>query len=59
MLGLVNEYPLLPSALTTLAFRKVRMKKDEGAELYVSAENGRSAIAAMGSERFESDNIVA
>src|SRR5262245_3489475 len=59
LLGVVQEYPLLPPALTILAFRKVRMKKDEGAELYVSAENGRSAVVAMRSERFERDDAVA
>lgn len=58
LLDLLHEYPLLPPALTTLAFRKVRMKKDEGAELYVSAENGRSAVVAMRPERFESDEAV-
>ena len=59
LLGFVNEYPLLPPALATLAFRKVRMKKDEGAELYVNAENGRSAVTAMRSERFERDEALA
>lgn len=59
LLDLVNEYPLLPRSLAALAFRKVRMKKDEGAELYVSAENGRNAVVAMRSERFERDDAVA
>lgn len=59
LLGLLKEYPLLPHALTTLAFRKVRMKKDEAAELYVSAENGRSAVVGMRPERFERDEAVA
>jgi hypothetical protein len=58
LLHLVNEYHLLASALSTLAFRKVRMKRDEGAELYVSAENGRSAVVALRPERFECDEAV-
>ena len=59
LLGVVNEYPLLAPAITTLAFRKVRMKKDEGAELYVSAETDRSAVVAMRPERFKRDEAVA
>jgi hypothetical protein len=35
------------------------MRKDEGAELYVSAEHGRSAVVAMRAERFERDAPVA
>ena len=35
-------FPLLRTALTALVFRKARVKNDEGAELYVSAENGRA-----------------
>ena len=58
LLGLLDEYPLLAPALNTLAFRKVRTKKDEAAELYVSAENGRSAVVAMRPERFEQDDLV-
>jgi hypothetical protein len=58
LLGLLNEYPLLPPALNTLAFRKVRAKKDEAAELYVSVENGRSGVVAMRPERFERDAAV-
>lgn len=58
LLGLLGEYPLLASSLNTIAFRKVRTKKDEAAELYVSAENGRSGVVAMRPERFERDNAV-
>ena len=54
----LDEYPLLAPALDTLAFRKVRSKRDEAAELYVSAENGRSAVVAMRPERFERDDAV-
>jgi hypothetical protein len=59
LLGLVGEYPPLSPALTALAFRKVRVKKDEGAELYVSAAHGRTAVVAMRPERFECDETVA
>ena len=38
LLGLLNEFPRLPDALTTLAFRKARGKSEEGAELYVNRE---------------------
>ena len=58
LLGLLDEYPLIVPALSTLAFRKARTKKDEAAELYVSAENGRSAVVAMRPERFERDDAV-
>lgn len=58
LLDLASERPLLAPALNTLAFRKVRSKKDEAAELYVSAENGRSAVVAMRPERFERDETV-
>jgi hypothetical protein len=58
LLGAIKEYPLLSSSLNTLAFRKARAKKEEAAELYVSAENGRSAVVAMRPERFERDDAV-
>jgi hypothetical protein len=58
LLGLLKEYPLVAPPLNTLAFRKVRTQKDEAAELYVSTENGRSAVVAMRPERFENDAAV-
>jgi hypothetical protein len=58
LLGLLEDYPQLTSALNALAFRKVRAKKDEAAELYVSAEKGRSGVVAMRPERFERDDAV-
>ena len=58
LLSLLDEYPIIAPTLNTLAFRKVRAKKDEAAELYVSAENGRSAVVAMRPERFERDEAV-
>lgn len=58
LLDLRKEYPLIAPSLNTLAFRKARATKDEAAELYVSAENGRSGIVAMRPERFERDEAV-
>jgi hypothetical protein len=58
LLNLLNEYPLVAPALNTLAFRKVGSKKDEAVELYVSAENGCSAVVAMRPGRFEQDDAV-
>ena len=58
LLGLVFEFRLIGLTLNTLAFRKARSRKDEGAELYVSAENGRSAVVAMRPERFQRDDAV-
>ena len=53
LLGLTDEFPLLRPALSALAFRKARVKNDEGAELYVSAENGRAGVLALRVERFD------
>jgi hypothetical protein len=52
LLGVLREFALLPEALTALAVRKARLKSDEGAELYVSSENGRVGVLAMRVERF-------
>jgi hypothetical protein len=53
LIGLADETPLLRSALSALVFRKARVKNDEGAELYVSAESGRAGVLALRVERFE------
>ena len=53
--GLLDEYPLLPGALKVLAFRQARGKNEEGAELYVSADNVRNAMVALRLERLERD----
>ena len=53
LLDLAAEFPLLRETLGTLVFRKARMKSDEGAELYVSAETGRAGVVALRVERFE------
>jgi hypothetical protein len=59
LLDLVDEFPRLRGALAALVFRKARMKSDEGAELYVSAENGRAGIVALGTERFDRPDDLA
>ena len=58
LLGLLDEFPLIAPALNTLAFRKSPSRKDEAAELYVSAESGRSVVVAMRPERFQRDDSV-
>jgi hypothetical protein len=47
----LNEFPLLSSALTILAFRKARGKDDNGAELYVNEAGTRTGVLAMRPER--------
>src|SRR5262245_5093032 len=38
LIDLLNQFPRLPGALTTLAFRKARSKTEEGAVLYCDRE---------------------
>ena len=45
-------FPLLPARLGILAFRKSRLKNDEGAELYVNAAGERSGVVCLRPERF-------
>jgi hypothetical protein len=52
LVRLSNEHALLRAALSVLVFRKARVKSDEGAELYVSTENGRTGVVALRVERF-------
>lgn len=53
--GLLHEYPLLPGALNVLAFRQARVKNEEGAEMYVSANKVRNAMVALRMDRLERD----
>jgi hypothetical protein len=60
LLNVADEFPLLRTALAALIFRKARVKKDEGAELYVQTGSAeapaaviRSAVVALRAERFE------
>lgn len=48
-----DEFPRLRTALSALVFRRAHLKRDEGAELYVSAENGRAGVVALRVERFD------
>ena len=52
LLGPADEFPLLRSAVNALVFRRARIKRDEGAELYVGAEHGRAGVVALCVERF-------
>jgi hypothetical protein len=52
VLAPLDEFPLLLPALSTLVFRKARVKNDEGAELYVNPDNGRAGVVALRAERF-------
>src|SRR5262245_27815277 len=44
ILGIVNEFRSIRARLDVLVFRKARVSKDEGAELYVSAEKERAGV---------------
>src|SRR5262245_36411913 len=47
LIDLLNQFPRLPGALTTLAFRKARSKSEEGAELYVNRETRTDLLPAL------------
>jgi hypothetical protein len=53
LLNAADEFPLLRTGLKQLVFRCARVKKDEGAELYVNSETGRAGVVAFRPERFE------
>ena len=59
LLELIDGFPLLRETLNALVFRKARIKNDEGAELYVSAENGRAGVVALRVERFDQPEELA
>ena len=44
LLNVADEFPLFRTALAALIFRKARVKKDEGAELYVQSRTGVSPV---------------
>jgi hypothetical protein len=56
--SVVSEFALLPGALTALAFRKARNKKEEGAEMYVNAAE-RTGVVALRPECFGKDDALA
>jgi len=53
------EFPLLPGALSILAFRQSRRKNEDGAELYVNEAGVCSGVVAMSPERFEREPALA
>jgi hypothetical protein len=53
-----GKFPLLHAGLSALAFRKARAKNEEGAELFVNAQQERSSIVAIRPGRFESDEAL-
>jgi len=55
----VSEFPMVRTGLSALAFRKARVKTDEGAELYVNADNGRICVVALRVERFDQPTEMA
>src|SRR5262245_35731115 len=40
----LDEFPQLRATLEVLAFRRATRRNDEGAELYVNAQTGRTAV---------------
>ncbi len=50
--ALLDEFPVPRRELEVLAFRKARGRHEEGAELYVQADAGPCAVAALCAERF-------
>lgn len=53
LVGPADEFPLLRQTLNALVFRRARGQRDEGAELYVGEEQGRSGVVALRVERFD------
>jgi hypothetical protein len=56
--NILSDFPLLDSALDALAFRKARGRNEEGAELFVNAEQQRNGFVAVRPERFENDDAL-
>ncbi|MDO8545250.1 MAG: hypothetical protein Q7S40_32820 [Opitutaceae bacterium] len=59
LVGPADEFPLLRRMLNALVFRRARIQRDEGAELYVGPENGRSGVVALRIERFDRPDELA
>jgi hypothetical protein len=55
--SITGSFSLLDS-LSGLAFRKARGKNEEGAELFVNAEQQGNGIVAIRAERFENDDAL-
>lgn len=52
---LIDKFPAVRAAVKLVAFRKARGRNEEGAELYVSPEHGRTAVVALCVERLSRD----
>jgi hypothetical protein len=50
----LKSFPLLSPSLRILAYRKSRLKNDEGAELYVNGDGERSGVLCLRPERLRS-----
>lgn len=55
---ILGDFPLLERHLDGLVFRRARTRNDEGAELFVSTEQGRHGIIALRPERFEAEDSL-
>lgn len=49
LLQAISEFPILKSSLSLLAFRKARLKKEEGAELYRAAGDSKGVVTLLSS----------
>lgn len=59
LVNVLREFPVIPTKLEILAFRRARGQSEEGAELYVKSGSGRHGVLAVRSARFESDSALA
>lgn len=53
LVGPADGFPLLRTELDALVFRRARLQRDEGAELYVSPEHGQSGVVTLCIARFD------
>lgn len=56
--AVVAQFPLLDPYLAGLAFRKARVKSEEGSELYGRPDGQRRGIVALRPERFEHEESL-
>ena len=56
--GVLREFPILPTMLTTLAVRKAHGRNDEGAELYVNDAGQRTGLLALRLESLSRDGAL-
>lgn len=58
LLSALAEFPLLKSKLSLLAFRKARLKKEEGAELYATAEDRKGVVTVCPSRFIHAAGLI-